>query len=260
MRPHTLGIQGFFKRIVRPWFEPEFKELSEEIKALSDRNRELDVLCAKQQKHIQDYSEMLVALKKTDAKAEYWNNRWPKNKVLYKIDGQHSCDVRNLIFTKSHVLQSVANSIKGQSINQDDIMKKVLKWTIMNIKYKTDQQLYGQPELWQNPEVTYSRKQGDCEDGALLMITLARLCGIPAYKIKLCAGFVKTGTKGKEGHAYCIYLADDEKWYTLDWCYWKNESLNNFKKKPHSQNPNYIDIWWTANDEFSWSQHETILN
>ncbi|MFZ5988264.1 MAG: LAGLIDADG family homing endonuclease, partial [Bacillota bacterium] len=97
-----------------------------------------------------------------------------------------------------------------------------------------------------------------CEDGALLLISLMLISGIPSYKVKLCAGYVAVNGK-KEGHAYVIYLADDTQWYSLDWCYWYNESIKNFKNVPHKDNINYKEIWWTANNEYTWSQHDTII-
>ena len=113
--------------------------------------------------------------------------------------------------------------------------------------------MYGKPEFWQHPEVTLQMGIGDCEDGAILLASLMRVAGIPAYRVKLCAGWVKSKS-GQEGHAYVIYLADDNKWYTLDWCYWPRASKANFKKNPHETNENYKEIWWTANDENSWAQ------
>ena len=96
----------------------------------------------------------------------------------------------------------------------------------------------------------------NCEDGALLLASCMRVAGIPAYRIKLAAGWVKSD-KGKAGHAYVIYLADDNQWYTLDWCYWPKASDFSFKKTPHEENSDYQDIWWTANDEFTWAQKTT---
>lgn len=96
-----------------------------------------------------------------------------------------------------------------------------------------------------------------CEDGGILLASLMRCAGIPSYRVKLCAGWVKTD-KGQEGHAYVIYLADDDEWYVLDWCYWPNESVKNFLKLKHNkQTSKYKEIWWTANDEFTWAQTNT---
>lgn len=98
----------------------------------------------------------------------------------------------------------------------------------------------------------------NCEDGAILLASLLRIAGIPAYRVKLCAGWVKS-KKGIEGHAYVIYLADDNKWYTLDWCYWPDASDFNFKKTSHEKNSDYQEIWWTANDENTWAQTQVTV-
>jgi predicted transglutaminase-like cysteine proteinase len=127
-----------------------------------------------------------------------------------------------------------------------------------NIKYKSDDKNYKLAEFWQHPEVTLQKGTGDCEDGALLLISLMRCAGIPAYRCKLCAGWVKTRT-GRGGHAYVIYLANDDNWYTLDWCYWPGDSVKNFRQESHEKNKKYQQIWWTVNDEFSWAQKSVEL-
>ena len=99
----------------------------------------------------------------------------------------------------------------------------------------------------------------NCDDGALLIATLLTLSGTPIYRVKICCGYVQT-PKGKIGHAYCIYLADDDEWYVLDWCFWAKESIQVFKKKNHSERKNrYLDIWFTFNNQYTWAQKDTIL-
>ena len=192
--------------------------------------------------------------------ADYWDNKWPKSPVTYHTRGRYSMDVRNLILNKSCILDTVAVNYKGIT-EPDKKVYALLKFVIKHMTYVTDAKLYNQPEYWQHPEITLAMRKGDCEDGALLLASLMRICGIPAYRVKLAAGWVKTNNHGKtEGHAYVIYLADDNKWYTLDWCYWPKASTFNFKKTPHEKNKDYKDIWWTANDEYAWAQTSTEIS
>jgi len=193
--------------------------------------------------------------------ADFWDNRWPKNKVIYKARGKYSMDVRNLILTRSYILDPIVAANAGKNAagdNYDDQVLALLDFVIKTITYKSDDSVYDKPEFWQHPEVTLQMGIGDCEDGALLLGSLMRVSGIPSYRVKLCAGWVKSGTK-QEGHAYIIYLANDNKWYTLDWCYWPKDSKDNYKIKQHEDNDNYKDIWWTANDESSWAQSTTKI-
>lgn len=194
--------------------------------------------------------------------ADFWDNRWPKNKVIYKARGKYSMDVRNLILTRSYILDPIVAANAGKNAagdNYDDMAISLLKYVKSHLSYKSDDVTYATPEFWQHPEISLAMGIGDCEDGALLLASLMRVAGIPSYRVKLCAGWVKSKS-GQEGHAYIIYLADDNKWYVLDWCYWPSESISNFKRKPHEdQTDKYYEIWWTANDESSWAQSTTKI-
>lgn len=192
--------------------------------------------------------------------AEYWDNKWPKSEVTYKARGRYFMDVRNLFINRSYILNRVADGNAGKNAtgdNYDEMALTLLKYVVRNFTYESDDAQYSTPEFWQDPEIMMQSGKGDCEDGALLLASLMRCAGIPAYRVKLCAGWVKS-KGGQEGHAYVVYLADDDKWYVLDWCYWADESIRNFLKKPHDQQTDkYKDIWWTANDEYTWAQTST---
>lgn len=194
--------------------------------------------------------------------ADYWDNKWPKNKVTYKARGRYSMDIRNLILTRSYILDPAVAAHAGKNStgdNYDEMALSLLKFVKSHMKYQSDDATYSTPEFWQHPEISMAMGIGDCEDGAILLASLMRVAGIPAYRVKLCAGWVKSNG-GQEGHAYVIYLADDNKWYVLDWCYWPSESISNFKRKPHEdQGDKYYEIWWTANDECTWAQTTTKI-
>ena len=188
---------------------------------------------------------------------DYWDNKWEKNKVVYKAQ-KYDMDIRNLVITKSNIMNS--SPIYKEGVSQDVIALDTLKAVVARLRYDSDSNIYGTPEYWEYPEITFQRKTGDCEDGALLLISLMRMAGIPAYRVKLCAGWVKMpGTEQLSGHAYVIYLADDACWYAMDWCYYAEDSIANFKKVMHSDNPMYKGIWWTANDQYTWAQKNTVV-
>lgn len=186
----------------------------------------------------------------------YWNNKWKKSPVTYKAQG-FKRDIRNMILTKSYILQTTANKFK--TLDNDTKALNCLRFIKQNITYTSDIKTHKMPEFWQNPEETWQTKTGDCEDGALLIISLLRMAGVPAFRIKLCAGNVLQGTT-TIGHAYAIYLSEkDNQWYALDWCFYPIESINSFNKKPHKDIKYYLGIWWTVNDTFSWAQHSTEI-
>lgn len=163
-------------------------------------------------------------------------------------------DVRNLVVNKSSVLNPILTekTYDGKAL-------AILKLVKKRITYKSDKHTYNAAEYWQHPELTWQKGIWDCEDGALLIASLMRMVGIPAYRVKVCAGWVET-KGGRGGHAYVIYLADNNEWYVLDWCYYGNESISNFLVTPHKSNPKYQEIWWTFNDKYTWAQKSTMLN
>lgn len=93
----------------------------------------------------------------------------------------------------------------------------------------------------------------NCEDMSILVASLMRNAGVPAYRIKVAAGWVVAGKNAPlGGHAYPIFLRKDEEWVTLDPCYYPND-LPVSQRVPVKNDPNYKDVWFTFNDEYSWA-------
>ena len=93
--------------------------------------------------------------------------------------------------------------------------------------------------------------------------------GIPSWRVKVVGGGVLTdpifapSSTELGGHAWAIYLADRSdserglEWVILDWCYAQDPDVS-IEKKPLArvggQHNGYTEIWFTFNDEYSWSQ------
>ena len=230
----------------------------EEQQLYDDSLLEVEKLSSENSKLV---SELLVLTSKTQLEkiANDWNNKWKKNSITYSVSSKLTADVRNLIFNKSHILDKLSKSKQKQT--HDDTALGMLKYVKKRLTYVGDFVTHKQAEYWQTPEETYQTKKGDCEDGALLLASMMLIAGVPSYRVKVCCGFVENPSNKKKqvGHAYVIYLADDDQWYVLDWCYWYNESVKSFKKVPHNDMKKYKDIWWTFNNEYSWAQKSTLI-
>lgn len=193
---------------------------------------------------------------------EWMNGRWPKANITYPTHDGIMHDVRNLIFTKSCILTTIALSLKGKDDNETalNVLEFVKGW----VTYKGDILIHKQPEFWQDPEETFSRRTGDCEDGAILICTLMGLAGVPAWKRKNAAGDVLSNAN-ITGHDYAIFFREDcFDWFVLDWCYWPDVSLDAWKDKiPHSAleqyKPRKDSIWFTFNEEYAWAEHDTVI-
>jgi hypothetical protein len=143
------------------------------------------------------------------------------------------------------------------------------------LTYAYDDEKYDAPDYWLFPFESVAAGFGDCEDGAILIAALAINAGIPNYKVKVACGYVCSGnisgdtydtlkhSNGKcdgqscGGHAYCIYLASDNEWRIIDWCYWADYNTSMLQKplaKNGGYNNYYKDIWFTFNNEYSWNQ------
>lgn len=195
--------------------------------------------------------------------SDYWNNKWKKSKIRYRAQGNYYRDIRNLICDRSWLLEEDVSKVKKS--NNDATALSALDYVHKQIQYKYDIDAHNKSEYWQHPEETIQRKTGDCDDVALLVASLIRMCGIPAFRVKVCAGWVKTN-KGKGGHAYCIYLKEkDNQWYVLDPVYYYSFSREAYKKGvPHKMIPRYYPeenpIWFTFNDKYGWAQKTTKVD
>jgi len=196
--------------------------------------------------------------------ALFWNNQWAETTVLHNVRGKGMVDVRDFINgdTDEQVLemQEIANQFI--SLSNDEKAFALLKWVHWWVTYKRDPLRKKMPEYWQNAYETFKDKEGDCEDGAILLLKLCRLAGIPAFRIKLVGGDVESPTDVDKdvGHCYCIYLSEKyNRWFTLDWCYWYESCMNDYELLAHSDRTKYHAIWWTLNDERAWAQYHLMV-
>ena len=90
-----------------------------------------------------------------------------------------------------------------------------------------------------------------------LLCALLRFTGISAWRRECYAGDVKINEFPKlTGHAFIVYIANDNKEYVLDWCFYPNESIINFKKKPLSELERYEDSWFSYNEQYAWKSRD----
>jgi hypothetical protein len=165
-------------------------------------------------------------------------------------------DVKNFIQANDFFLGRIA---KEEGIwdlpDNDSKALACLSFVRKHVKYVGDKEQVGLNEFWMFPNETLALGKCDCEDGAILLVTLARTAGIPAANLRVCAGWVVAGANAPlGGHAYAIYRASDGDWKVLDWCYHPN-SLPILKRLPFNKEPLYKDVWFSFNDKGSWSKN-----
>jgi transglutaminase-like putative cysteine protease len=73
-------------------------------------------------------------------------------------------------------LQNLAYDIAGDESNVLTIIKNFVSWINKNINYPLQMH-----EVPQYPNETITKHEGDCDDQAILLVTLSRIIGIPAF-------------------------------------------------------------------------------
>lgn len=190
-------------------------------------------------------------------KEEYYNNKYPKVNLTYKrieTDSEYQVDLRDFISPFDNNIPFISDK------DDDDIALQGLLWIIKNIKYINDSSLstYKTNEYWAYVYQTLSHKMGDCEDGAILLYNILLKSGIPYWKIRLSAGFVKNlTTKEKIGHCYLTYYCEKtDRWVVLDWCWYPNQ-LKVENRKDYKDEESYSDVWFSWNQKYCYSQGPT---
>lgn len=196
----------------------------------------------------------------------YWDNKYPKNQIIYrsrsipkKIDNNIiltplDIDVKTMFTPNDDIVKNVIknNNITGNT--NDEKMLNIQKWVTQNIKYIGDDLNQSVIEYWQFPFETIILGNGDCEDGAILIGSLAINMGIPSFRIRVVAGRVQPSPTAKTGaHGYVAYLREyDNQWVAIDWCYLQDSHLAMQDKMILKNNLFYKKIWFTFNNEFCW--------
>ena len=189
-----------------------------------------------------------------EQRADFWNSKWQKKKVVYRGQDNYLRDVRTFLEDKSDLLKEVLDEFNLVSVNGDspETVYNIEQWVRKNIKYKPDV-----GEYWKEPEITLQDKYGDCEDHILLIKSLSLIAGVPDYLFKVVAGYVQDPFNKNKfiGHAYGIIL-DDEVWKVVDSTYFPTMIPIN-KRIEHKQDLRYNKgIWFTFNKEIGFSDKE----
>jgi hypothetical protein len=200
----------------------------------------------------------------------YWDNKYPKNPVIYKgrsipqkINDQIilrnlQIDVKTMFDSNDSVVKNLITKTNLTGTSNDEKMFNIQNWVCKNLKYIGDNVSEGVVEYWQFPFETIKLGTGDCEDGALLIAALAVNMDVPSFRLRVIGGFVQPApTAPQGGHGYVAYLREsDNQWVAIDWCYLPDPKVPIAQKTILKNNTVYKTMWFTFNNEYSWSQKE----
>ena len=173
----------------------------------------------------------------------------------------NSIDKQNQIALNG--LRWVIDNIRYTRLNDDGLDEDFGLWSYHRMRYALEQSVKKiearvlAQENWSFSYQTLERKNGDCEDGAILLYDILRKSGIPAWKLRLNAGFMNDGG----GHCWLSYYVEsqfwkskrDDKWVILDWC---DDTKANRETKVEDR-PRYSDLKKYAAIDFSWNEDYT---
>jgi len=168
--------------------------------------------------------------------AQHVNQNFVRKLVTYAVNGDYrrAVDLKPWLEAQvAHPALSVVDflnnylcDVKGWS--DDNKALAVQRAVQQHISYVTDSQRWSTPEYWATADetlsktmvvngVTFGPREGDCEDGAILIYVLCRLLDIPSDHLFLWCGDVVGG-----GHCCCVYRPRNYplNFRFLDWCYW----------------------------------------
>ena len=157
----------------------------------------------------------------------------------------------------------------------NDWMHAVLNGELQDILLLLHKQQEVVNEYWSYSYQTFLRGYGDCEDGAILMYDILRKSGIPAWKLRVNAGYVNNldgspqmTPDGRDGgHAWLTYYVEsqfwkgkdkrEDKWVVLDWCnghkYARDVTTPLGEREQWSADIYDTNIELSFNEKFCWS-------
>jgi predicted transglutaminase-like cysteine proteinase len=91
-------------------------------------------------------------------------------------------------------------------------INKMWLWVYSNIKQTSDFALHGVSDYWQTPTETLALKAGDCEDFAILMVSLLRAYCVPQDQVYVAVG----DDVNKDWHAFVLERYSYGAWVEFD--------------------------------------------
>lgn len=200
----------------------------------------------------------------------YWDNKHPKNPIVYKgrtipqktdngiITKHLQIDVKTMFSCNDEIIKNFIKTYNISGNTNDEKILNIQKCIVQNIKYIGDNLNEGSCEYWQFPFETIFLKNGDCEDGSILLASIAINMGVPSYRLRVVGGVVQPNNFApSSGHCYVAYLREfDNQWVAIDWCYLEDSVIPVSQKCILKNNPIYQKIHFSFNNEYSWCHQE----
>jgi hypothetical protein len=126
-------------------------------------------------------------------------------------------------------IERVVKTIVRDRDSNDNKVYKIEKWVRDNIEYHSDKKQFNMNDRWTMPMETLQRRKGDCEDGAILIMSFAGTAGVPNDRLRLYAPIITS-----QGYHACVAYRreSDDNWVWVEWTIQKRHSLGRIEKRP----------------------------
>jgi len=129
--------------------------------------------------------------------------------------------------------------IVSERDRNDSKVYKIEKWVRDNVRYHSDNKQFNMNERWTLPMETLQRRKGDCEDGAILIMSFAVTAGIPADRLRLYAPIVTSNGM----HASVAYRREsDDQWVWVEWTIDRAHSLGAIDRRHTLKEVSFIPL------------------
>ena len=151
----------------------------------------------------------------------------------------------------NEIIRSMAMKIVHPSDSDDVKMEKIQRWVVYNIEYKSDKEQYGYDELWVPPVMVLRTRQGDCEDGAFLIMSLGLNAGVDPSRLRMYGGFVDAGQGAESGsHGWIAYRREsDNEWVAVDYSYYPDLRPMDYRT-PLKDDKKYVDDYFYITNQY----------
>lgn len=183
-------------------------------------------------------------------------NRLQETFVQYELasvrgKARQTNEYAGYLMANNKKIEEVAQSIVDPHDSNDEKMYKIEQWVIENITYTSDVATHGQIEHWSTPDETLRTGQGDCEDGAFLIHSLALNAGVDSERLRTYGGLVawknEEGGLSSGGHGWTTYKKEsDDEWVVLDWCFFVTDKPLN-QRISMTDDSKYVDDYFFVN-------------
>lgn len=193
-----------------------------------------------------------------------WESGLKSTTILYNCRGKGNTDIRKVynVTAEGEVeLDKVVHKQGWEDLSNDEAILEIAEYVNRRIKYRHDKFNYGAVEYWADPYTLWKKRSDDCDGYATLITKLGWMAGIPRFRLRLVAGYVDDGRNTEGGHAWVMYLREqDNQWYVIEGSYKSRDAFRRYSEHiDYSGARDYKNIWWWTTDEESYARHPLVL-